>query len=453
MKQSKTKMILLAGAALTGISGVIAWNTMMQSSYAAEERSDSHAHEEGEEKHNVAEEHGDDHAHEEGEEQHDAETEVHGHGHEEPKDDGHGHDNEHGSEEGEHAEGVIALSAEQITAADIKVAVLGSGTLAREVNVPGKIVAAADRMAQIVPKVGGTVTEAKKNLGDTVTKGEVLALIESREMAEAVAEYLAAKRNEELARTTFAREKGLWLKKITAEQDYLNAQNTHQAAQIQLDLTRQKLQALGHDAEMLKSFETVEAADKLRFHELRSPLDGRVIGRELTLGEYVDATHSAFTVADLSLVWVETAIAPADLPFVTEGQSANIMGSGGKAEGKLIFVSPAIDPETRAAKAIIELENKDGKWRPGEFANAAIATSAQDVDLIIPKEAVQNIEGKPVVFVRTDTGFEKRDVAIGREDSRHVEVISGITKGESLAVSGTFTLKAELGKSEAEHEH
>ena len=453
MKPSKTRMILLAGVAFAALSGVSVWNFVVQPSYAADEHGHEHGHEEGEEAHNKAEEHGDGHAHEEGEEKNDEQKEEHGHGHEEAKDDGHGHGDEHGAEEGEHAEGVVALTAEQVNAAGIKVAVISSGTLAREVTVPGKIVAAADRMAQIVPKVGGTVTEAKKNLGDTVAKGEVLALIESREMAEAVADYLAAKRSEELARTTFAREKGLWQKKITAEQDYLNAKNVHQAAQIQLDLTRQKLQALGHDAEMLKAFETVEAADRLRFHELRSPLDGRVIGRELTLGEYVDATHSAFTVADLSIVWVETAIAPGDLPFVKEGQSANIMGSGGKATGKLIFVSPAIDPETRAAKAIIELENKDGTWRPGEFANAAIATSAQEVDLIIPKEAVQTLEGKPTVFVKTEAGFEKREVTIGREDSRHVEIMAGIKDGESIAVSSTFTLKAELGKAEAEHEH
>jgi cobalt-zinc-cadmium efflux system membrane fusion protein len=277
-------------------------------------------------------------------------------------------------------------------------------------------------------------------------KGEILALIESREMAESVADYLAAKRAEELARTTFNREKGLWDKKITAEQDYLTAKNAHQEAKIKLDLAKQKLQALGHDGE-------VSSNGNSRFHELRSPLPGRVIARELTLGEYVDTTHSAFTVADLSVVWVESAIAPGDLPFVKEGLMANVAGSGGKSEGKLIFVSPAIDPETRSAKAIIELDNAEGKWRPGEFANAAIATSAQDTDLILPKDAIQTIEGKAVVFVRNDKGFEKRDVATGREDSRHVEILSGVSLGEPVAVSSTFTLKAELGKSEAEHEH
>ena len=431
MKKFKIQNIFLVGVVAAVLLGaIIGWNHFVAPGHAAEGHGDSHGHEDGEEKHDEGKE------------------EQHGHGHEDSKkkakDDDHGHDGV--AEEGEHAEGVIALNAEQIMAAGIKVSAAGPGELAREVAVPGKIVAAADRMAQIVSKVGGTVTEAKKNLGDTVEKGEILALIESREMAESVSEYLAAKRSEELARTMFNREKSLWDKKITAEQDYLIARNTHQESQIKLDLAKQKLKALGHNG-------TTSNNGVSRFHELRSPLPGRVVARELTLGEYVDTTHSAFTVADLSVVWVEIAIAPGGLPFVKEGLTANVVGSGGKAEGKLIFVSPAIDSETRAAKAIIELDNAEGKWRPGEFANAAIATSAQEIDLIVPKEAVQTIEGKPVVFVRNGKGFEKRDVVTGREDSRHIEIVSGVTFGEPVAISNTFTLKAELGKSEAEHEH
>ena len=329
MSKLKTKTFLAAGLVLLASGSAVVWNYKAAPSYAAEE--DSHGHTESEDAHDKdpEAEHGDGHEHQENEEAHDSTAkEEHGHGHE----DEHGH----GGEE-EHAEGVIALTEQQITAAGIKITAVAPGKLSREVSVPGKIVAAADRMAQIVPKVSGTVTEAAKNLGDIVEKGDVLALIESREMAESVADYLAAKRAEELAKTTFNREKGLWEKKITAEQDYLNARNAHQEAKIRFDLTRQKLQALGHDSEMLKEFDTAAASERLRFHELRSPLSGRVIARELTLGEYVDATHSAFTVADLSVVWVETAISPGDLPFVKEGQTATVIGSGGKADGKLIF--------------------------------------------------------------------------------------------------------------------
>ena len=425
MKSKKMKTILVTSVAAAVLLGGYIGRDFIKTSHAAEEHGDSHGHEESEA------------SHDEGEEKH-------GHGHEEEE----GHEEEAGHEEGGHEEeeGVVKLDDAQLSAAGIKVSEVGPGKLAREVIVPGKIVAAADRMAQIVPKAEGVVTEARKNLGDTVEKGEVLALIESREMAEAVADHMASKRREELASTTYKREKVLWDKKITAEQDYLNAKNTHQEATILLDLAKQKLQALGHEGDDSEN-------ENSRFHQLKSPLDGRIIERELTLGEYVDTTHTAFTVADLSVVWVETAIAPDDLPFVKEGQAANIAGSGGKAEGKLVFVSPVIDPETRAAKAIIELENAEGKWRPGEFVNAAIATSAQEAEILIPKDAVQSIEGQDVVFVKTAKGFEKRPVGLGREDSRHVEVISGLAAGEAVAISATFTLKAEFGKAEAEHAH
>lgn len=307
-------------------------------------------------------------------------------------------------------------------------------------------------MAQIVPKVAGVVTEARKNLGDLVETGEILALIESKEMAEAASEYLAAKRGLELTQTTYQREKTLWEKKVTAEQDYLNARNLHQEAQIKLDLSKQKLRTLGHDDAALKLLSNGKA-DNLRFHELKSPFAGRVIARELTLGEFVDATHSAYTIADLSVVWVETAISPADLAFVKEGQEASITGSSEHGVGKLIFVSPVIDPETRAAKAIIELKNDDGRWRPGAFATAAIATDTQQAGFIVPKDAVQTIEGKPVIFIKTKEGFQRRDITLGREDSRSFEVTSGLNAGEMIAGKNTFVLKAEAGKSEAEHEH
>ncbi len=137
------KTILFASVAAAALLGGFAYKSYMPVSHAAEDHT---------------EEHGDEHGHEEGEESHDAGEEKHGHGHE----DEHGHGEEHSEE------GVIKLDAAQISAAGIKILKAEAGNLAKEVNVPGKIVAAADRMAQIVPKVEGVVTEARKNLGDTV---------------------------------------------------------------------------------------------------------------------------------------------------------------------------------------------------------------------------------------------------------------------------------------------
>ncbi len=369
-----------------------------------------------------------------------AAEDAHGHG-QEKEEKGHGHEEEEHGEEGHDEEG-LKISSEQMAVSGVQTAKVRQGDLSHQVSVPGRITADADRMAQIVPKVSGVVTEARKNLGDKVTKGEVLALVESREMAEAAAEYQAAQRSGELARTTYNREKTLWEKKVTAEQDYLMAKNAWQEAQIRLDLAKQKIQTLGG-----------ANGKASRYHELKSPIDGVVIERELTLGEFVDTSHKAFTVADLSVLWVETAIAPDDLQKVKEGQAAIITAGGREAEGKLVFVSPVINPDTRSAKAIIELQNTEGTWRSGDYANAAILTDTQNAGLVIPENAVQTIEGKTVVFVKTKDGFEKRNIATGKKDGRNVEVSSGLSAGEVIATGNTFVLKAEAGKSEAEHSH
>lgn len=363
----------------------------------------------------------------------------HAHGHDHEGEDAH-------AEEGGHAEGQIILSAAQIAAAKIEISAAAHGGLALETIVPGRITTAADRMAQVVPKASGTVFEVRKNLGDRVEKGEVIALIESREMAETAAEYLAARRSAELAQTVYKREKGLWNKKITAEQDFQTAKNNWQEADIRLDLAKQKLHALGYDSGKI-------AANNTRFHEMKSPIAGSVIVRELTLGEYVDTTRAGFTVADLSVVWAEVAISLADLSFVQEGQAANIQGDHKVQAGQIVFVSPAVDAETRTAKAIVTFDNADGTLKPGQFVSIAIATSAQQAGVVVPKSALQTIEGRSVVFVRTENGFEKHEVTTGREDSRNVEIVSGLDAGVPIATTGTFRLKAELGKSEAGHEH
>lgn len=360
--------------------------------------------------------------------------------------DDHGHEEkgEHGHTEEKHEEGTLKMSAQQMEISGVKTVPVRQGSLSHQVSVPGRIAADADRLAQIVPKASGIVVEARKNLGDIVKKGEVLALIESREMAEAAAEYQAAQRSAELARTTHKREMDLWKKKITAEQEYLTAKNTWQEAQIRLDLARQKMQTLGGAG---------ENAQPSRYHELKSPLDGLVIERELTLGEFVDTSHKAFTVADLSVLWVEISIAPDDVSRVKEGQEAIIEGGGKQGTGKVIFVSPVINPDTRSAKAIVELSNAKGLWRSGDYANASIITDTQAVGMIVPQESVQTIEGKSVVFVKTAEGFEQRVIVSGKKDGQNIEVSSGLSAGDEVAIGNTFVLKAEAGKSEAEHSH
>ena len=124
-----------------------------------------------------------------------------------------------------------------------------------------------------------------------------------------------------------------------------------------------------------------------------------------------------------------------------------------RGQGRVVFLSPLLDPETRSARAVAELANPDGAWRPGAFVTASLATAEQPVTVLVPRDAVQEVEKEKVVFVRTPEGFEKREVALGREDAASHEVIFGLDAGTGIAVGNAFALKAELGKSEASHDH
>ncbi|MER2264723.1 efflux transporter periplasmic adaptor subunit, partial [Methylobacterium oxalidis] len=128
-------------------------------------------------------------------------------------------------------------------------------------------------------------------------------------------------------------------------------------------------------------------------------------------------------------------------------------GGDRHADGKVIFVSPLLNPDTRSARVIVALPNPDMSWRPGTFVTAEVEIAQDKVPVRVPKSALQTVEGKRVVFVRTGEGFEKREVDLGRSDDDAFEVTAGLKPGEEIAVANTFLLKAELGKSEADHAH
>jgi membrane fusion protein, heavy metal efflux system len=369
------------------------------------------------------------------------------------KKDAHGHGGHGAGEEAHAEEGKIAMTAEQITASGIQVAPVASGVLVSRVAVPGVLSANADHLVRVTARVAGTIAEVKTRLGETVAAGDVLAVIESREIADAKGEYLAASRAANLATVTLTRETKLWKQRISAEQDFLQARAVAEEANIRLDLARQRLSALGlSDAEVASLPSQPVAA--LRRLELRAPIAGRVIARAAVQGAAVVTDAELFSVADLATVWVEMTIPTKDLPMAHEGQKVSIRGEGeARGEGKIVFLSPVLDPETRAARAVAEIDNAAGIWRPGGFVTAELATDEQRVDVLIPRDAVQEFEGEKIVFVRTPEGFEKRDVALGREDASAFEAIFGLDAGTEIAVGNAFALKAELAKSEASHSH
>lgn len=373
---------------------------------------------------------------------------------------GHKHAEGHGESEGhthsdgdeDHGEGELAMTAEEITAAEIVIGKVGGGVLVSHAEVPGTLIANGDKLARVNARVAGTVAEVRKRLGDTVKAGEIIATIESREISDAKGEYLAASRAAAFAKMTLAREARLWDQRVSAEQDFLQARAAAEEASIRLNLARQRLSTLGLSEGEVAHLAT-QPIDALRRLELRAPLSGRVIVRSAISGGAAAAEAELFTIADLSTLWVEMTIPPRDLHLAQEGRTVAIRDGEMRGVGRIAFLSPLLDPETRAARAVAEVGNLEGNWRPGAFVIAELTSAEQPVDVSIPRSAVQDVAGQKVVFLRTAEGFERREVVLGREDSLSFEILSGLEAGMEIAIENTFVLKAAFGKSEASHSH
>jgi cobalt-zinc-cadmium efflux system membrane fusion protein len=354
-----------------------------------------------------------------------------------------------------HAQAIVKLSAQQIDAGKFAVEAVAAGALERRLTVPGSIVPSGDHIARIAVRLLGTVAELRKRLGDAVTVGEVVAIIESREVADAKGDYLAARLVIDLQQTLFNRAKTLWDGKVMSENDFLRARTTFEDARVKLELSRQKLFALSLNAEQIEALPQ-QPVETLRRQELRAPISGRIAERRVELGSLVGREgqeSELFTIVDLGVVWAELAVSPADLRDIREGQTIRIADGDVSSPATILFISPLLDKETRTARVVASVDNTARRWRPGAFVTAEIAPDPASTSIVVPMAALQTLERKPVVFVRTTDGFEARPVTLGRQNNRMAEVTSGLKPGERIATANSFILKADLGKAAVEHQH
>jgi multidrug efflux pump subunit AcrA (membrane-fusion protein) len=188
--------------------------------------------------------------------------------------------------------------------------------------------------------------------------------------------------------------------------------------------------------------------EKLAWYPLRAPFDATVIEKHITLGEKLGGESSAFTVADLSTVWIDLGVYQKDLPLVRQGQRVVVSAGSAipKIEGKINYVGPVVGEKTRTALARIVLDNTSGLLRPGTFVTADIVVDKAAARITVAKDIIQDLDDNTTVFVQTDHGFEPRTVTLGRSNNAFVEITSGLEAGEKIVTKNSFRLKAELGK-------
>ena len=347
-----------------------------------------------------------------------------------------------------HDDDKIAVPDEQVKSSGITILTAGPSKISTAITLPGEIHFNEDKTAHVVPRLAGVVESVRASLGQNVRKGEVLAVIASTGLSEQRSELLTAQKKLALARTTFDREKKLWQDKVSAEQDYLQARQTMAEAEIALQNAQQKLHALGA---------STTAVGALNRYELRAPFDGTIVEKHLSLGESVKEDTNIFTISDLSTVWAEVAVPATDLNSVRVGRKVTVKASSfdAKVAGTIAYVGSLLGEQTRTAKARVLLANPNSSWRPGLFVNVDVdvASNQTDVPVAISTDAVQSVADKPTIFIRVPGGFVAQPVMLGRSDGKTVEVVKGLNAGSQYAATGSFVIKAELGKSSAEHAH
>jgi cobalt-zinc-cadmium efflux system membrane fusion protein len=359
-----------------------------------------------------------------------------------------GEDSHAGHDHAAHDEGArIVLSERDRNDAGIRLAQAGPGHLDLTTRLLGEVCVNGERLAHVVPPVSGVVRDVHVSIGDDVSAGDLLAVIASRELAEARGQFLNARGRRELALIEFERQEELWKREIMAEQDYLDAKQALLEADIELQTAEQTLHALGVEDEELARLTMTHEPGALTRLELRAPISGTIIEMHMVRGEVVGEDSDVLLIADLSTAWIDLDVPQADLSAVYEGQPVTISASTigiPDATGVVSFVAPIIDEETRTALARIEISNETGEWRPGLFVTADVSFDRLEVSLLVPKDAVQSLEGEPVVFVPEEGGFESVPVTLGHSTSTHTEIVSGLSQGQEYVIEGAYALKAEI---------
>lgn len=200
----------------------------------------------------------------------------------------------------------------------------------------------------------------------------------------------------------------------------------------------------------------VHSNESLADYEIVAPLAGTIVARGAALGEAVSHESVLFTLADLSSVWADFALYPQLATRVRTGQQVTIRAEGAspqQIEGRVRYVGPLLEQDTRISYGRVVLANPDGRWAPGLFVTAAITVETVPAALAVPELAIVRTSRGPAVFRADGSTFELQPVETGRTDGEWTEILTGLAAGDRFVTRNAFLLKAELGKSEATHDH
>lgn len=350
---------------------------------------------------------------------------------------------EHGEEKGEAParEGFVAMSPERLAAAGLVTETAAPGAVSAEIIAQATVTAPPEGQAALTARADGAVIRITKRLGDPVRAGEIVALLESRDAGTISAERGAAAARAQAARLAYARERRLFQARVTARQDLEAAEATLATAEAELRRTQSAAQA-------------ARVTGNGRQIAVTSLINGRITEVNTQLGAYVLAGAQLFRVADPRSVQIEASVPSDEAQRIRPGDPATIELPGGSTVDAVVrSATPTLNAESRTATIVLVPTGTPAGLTQGQGVRARITPrgTATSGRIVLPEEAVQSVEGRNVVFVRTRDGFQATPVGIGARVGGRVEILEGLRPGAVVVTVGAFRLKSELGASEAEH--
>jgi cobalt-zinc-cadmium efflux system membrane fusion protein len=368
--------------------------------------------------------------------------------------------------EEESAPGIVSLDADTLRHLNLQFEPAGRRTVAETIQVTGVVGPNQTRVTHIRLLSRGRIEDVHVRPGDRVQSGQLLITYDNVELGSWFNEYRTAlaamdSANAEVEVTRRALERAEKLVALGAiatseverrAADYKRAVaaiGNHNAA---IAAAEEKIRRTGANPESLRGLASALSSRVV----IRSPFEGIVTGYEVNSGEIVETGENLLTLTDLSTVWVQANVSQRDLAAIREGQRVRVFVDSypdRAFSGTISYIGDVLDPATRTAQVRSELANPKRELKLDMFARIQIPTSSTAQRLVVGSEAVQWINEKPYVFVKTsDTEFRQRSIELGAQGEDWVEVTNGIEPGDIVVVKGSFSLKSAVLKEQIEGE-
>jgi len=338
----------------------------------------------------------------------------------------------------------LAITADAELAARLEVAALGISEVRELLRVPGRIEADENRMARVGAPVNGRITDLQATVGQDVKRGSVLATINSTELSSAQLGFLKAQSQRELAARSAARAKQLFEADVIGTAELQRRQSKLTMAEAEVGAAADQLKVLGMSTAAVNRLAETRSINSLA--QIVATVSGTVIERKVTEGQVVQPADPVFLVADLSSVWVVAEIPEQNAGSIRVGEEVAVELAalpGRTVNGRLTFVSPVVNSQTRTVQVRLDLPNPRREYKPDMLASVLIQGKPQQ-RLTVPNDAVVREDNKDFVFMRTgENGYKLRAVQLGMEHKGRRVVESGVREGEMVVIGGAFHLNNE----------